>query len=283
MLNIALFISGRLLGFETCLIHFINLLKNKYKVYVFFSINTNSLDKNFNLESIVDNLKLLLGDSFGDIHFEEYKMPKSYVENKINNGLNIFSYNQLSCFYNDFKNIELIENFEKKYNINFDIICKVRSDMITKCDYTFIIDNKDELIIRNKHICDIRYWGHVYNDTPLMISDAFAYGNMKSMKYYTYTYNFILQNDLLMKGNYNNAFEIYLTDSILQHVFYKIPGGEHTPTLTKEEIFYKYNNIPNGCKIYYINDFYYHLLPTHIRSRNNFTVNLDNVFNYTQL
>jgi len=85
---------------------------------------------------------MLLGESFGSIHFENYKMPKSYVDNKIKNNINIFSYNQLSCFYNDFKNMELIENFEKNENKLFDVICKVRSDMIINCDYSFIVDQK---------------------------------------------------------------------------------------------------------------------------------------------
>lgn len=283
MLNIALFISGRLLGFNTCLLPFINNLKTKYNVYVFFSINTFTLEKDSNLETITDCLKKILQNSFGEIYFEEYKMPKNYVENRIKHNINVFTYNCLSSFYNDFKNMELIEQFEEKNNITFDIICKTRSDMISlNNNYDFILDDKSSLIIRNKHIEPIRYWGHCYKDTPLMISDAFAYGNKLSMKYYVSTYDFILKNDILMNGNYSQTFEIYLTDSILQYIFYHIPGGENIPRLKREEIYFKYNNIPNGCKIFYINDFNYNLLPKQVRSKNNFVVDINNVLNYTQ-
>ena len=283
MTNVALFVSGRLIGFNECLLPFINRLKQKYNIYVFFSINIFSLDKNSDLEIIKNDLKNNLGDSFGNIYFEEYKMPKSYVENRISNGVNIFSYNCLSCFYNDFKNMELIEDFEKNNNITFDVICKTRSEMICNMDYEFIIDDKNMLIIRNKHMCDIRYWGDIYFDTPLMISDAFAYGNKLSMKHYTSTYEFILKNDILLNGQYTHAFEIYLTDSILQHVFYNVPGGGYNPILTKEEIIRIYNNIPNGCKIHYLENFYYILLDTEIRQRNNLIIDINNVFNYTQI
>jgi hypothetical protein len=284
MLNIALFVSGRLTGFKECLLPFVINLKKKYNIFVFFSINTFSLDKNnTNLYIIANELKNTFGITFADIYFEEYKFPKSYVENRISNNINKFTYNCLSCFYNDSKNMELIENFEKNNNILFDIICKTRSDIIFKNHINFICDNKDDLIIRNKHMINIRYWGHAYNDTPLMISDAFAYGNKISMKYYCSTYDWILKNDIILKGNYSQTFEIYLTDSILQHIFYNIPGGETIPLLNRDQIFHKYINNPNGIKIIYLNNINYELLPQQIRSKNNFIVDINNVFQYTQI
>ena len=74
MTNVALFVSGRLIGFNECLLPFINRLKQKYNIYVFFSINIFSLDKNSDLEIIKNDLKNNLGDSFGNIYFEEYKI-----------------------------------------------------------------------------------------------------------------------------------------------------------------------------------------------------------------
>jgi hypothetical protein len=281
MLKIALFISGRLLGFKDCLLPFINNIKNRYNIYLFFSINTFSLDKTENLKSVISDLKNAFGENIGDIYFEEYKFPKSYVENRTNNNVNVFSYNCLSCFYNDKKNLELIENFEKKNNIIFDIICKTRSDIYFMNKFDFIVDKKNDLIIRNKHMDDIRFWGHIYKDTPLMISDAFAYGNKISMNYYCSTYDWILKNDLLLKGKYTQGFEIYLTDSILQHVFYNIPGGEDKPLLDKREILNKYINNPNNIYIVYLNNIHYTILPPQIRSKNNFVVDINNVLNYT--
>ena len=284
MLNIALFVSGRLLGFKDCLLPFINNLKKEYNIFVFFSINTFSLDKNDNnLDFIISDLINTFGTTIGDIYFEEYKFPKKYVETRISNNINVFSYNCLSCFYNDSKNMELIEKFEKNNNILFDIICKTRTDIFFKNDVNFICDNKEHLIIRNKHMMPIRYWGHAYNDTPLMISDAFAYGNKKSMKYYCSTYEWILKNDSILNGNYSQTFEIYLTDSILQHIFYNKPGGETIPLLNRHQIFDKYINNPNKINIFYITNVSYDIIPCNIRSKNNFIVDINNVFNYTHI
>ena len=36
MLNIAIFISGRLLGYKDCLLPFVNNLKERYNIYLFF-------------------------------------------------------------------------------------------------------------------------------------------------------------------------------------------------------------------------------------------------------
>ena len=104
MLNIAIFISGRLLGYRDCLLPFINNLKKKYNIFLFFSINTFSLDNNNkNLEFVINDLKNTFGETIGEIYFEEYKFPKNYVENRIDNNVTTFTYNCLSCFYNDSK------------------------------------------------------------------------------------------------------------------------------------------------------------------------------------
>jgi hypothetical protein len=283
MTNIAIFISGRLLGFREFLLPYVNMIKNKYNIYLFFSINTFSLDKNDTVESVTNDLKNTFGEMIGDIYFEEFKMPRSYVENRISNNVDTFSYNCLSCFYNDRKNMELIENFEINKNIQFDIVCKTRTDIkFIKID-DFIVDKKDDVIIRNKHMMDIRYWGHIYINTPLMISDAFAYGNKKSMKHYCETYDWILKNDLLLKGQYTHAFEIFLTDSLLQHVCYNVPGGGYHPILTREQIINNYLNNPKGITFVYMNNIHYVLLTQSIRSKNNFVVDKNNVFNYTHL
>jgi hypothetical protein len=287
MLNLAIFISGRLLGYPICLLPVINNLKKKnYKVHLFFSINTFSLNVNdrnaATLEYITNDLKNKFGESLCYCNFEEYKIPKYIVENFIKNNITTFSYNVFSCFYNDKKNFDLIEEYEKNNNVKFDIICKMRSELkFNDDDVNFILDNKDDLIIHNKHMMDIRHWGHVYNDTPAMISDAFAYGNKNSMKIYCSTYDWILSNNL--NELYHQTFEIVLTDSILQDKFYKIIGGGESPLLTKEQIIDKYINNPRKIKINYISGDIYVIMPNNIRSINNFIVDINNVNEYTQI
>ena len=283
MVKIAIFLSGRLNEYTVGLLPLINNLKKKYDIRLFASINSFSLDKNDTIQNIQNNLKHDFGEILGTIHFEHYKMPKTFVQNLIDNNITNFRYNQLSCFYNDENNFTLIDNYEKKNNYEFDIICKLRSEILFhNNNIDFIQDNKNDLIIRNKHMQDIRYWGHVYNNTPVLVSDAFAYGNKKSMKFYCSTYQWILKTDLLLKGRYINGFEIFLTDSILQFVFYYVPGGEQIPLLSANEILDKYVNNPNKIKIFYLNNVKYTLLPTNIRSKNNFIVNETNYVNYIQ-
>jgi len=283
MVKIAIFLSGRLNEYTVGLLPLINNLKKKYDIRLFASINSFSLDKNDNIQNIQNNLKRDFGETLGTIHFEYYKMPKTYVQNLINNNITHFRYNQLSCFYNDENNFRLIDNYEKNNNYEFDIICKLRSEIVfDNNNIDFIQDNKNDLIIRNKHMQDIRHWGHVYKNTPLMVSDAFAYGNKKSMKFYCSTYQWILKNDLLLKGTYLQTFEIFLTDSILQFIFYHAPGGGEIPLLTANEIINKYVNNPNKIRLFYFDNLNYRLLPIHIRSKNNFVVNETNCLNYTQ-
>jgi hypothetical protein len=281
MLNIAIFISGRIIGYKEGLLPVINKLKQNYNIILFFSINTFSLGDNPNLELITNDLKNTF--NIGEIYFEEYKFPFDYVETKIKNNSNSFEYNSLSSFYNNKKNMELIENYEKNNNISFDIICKSRADNIFHTNVNFIVDDKDEIIIRNKHIMDIRHWGHIYNNTPIMVSTDFAYGNKKSMQHYCSTYDWILKNNVLLNGHYSHAAEIYLTDSILQYVFYNVPGGGQIPLLTIEQIIDKYINNPKMVKIICLHDIKYDLLPQHIRLNNNFIVDTSNIHKYTKL
>jgi hypothetical protein len=284
-MNIALFFSGRILNYENSLTDIINNIKENNSINIlklFFSINKFSLDKNESINFIENNLKNLLKDYLGNIYYEDFKLPKEYVKNKITNNVNNFPYNQLSCTYNDMKNYELIDNFENDNNLCFDIICKSRTDNIFNSKINFIKDNKDDLIIRNKHIMDLRYWGHNYYNTPRLVSDCFAYGNKKSMKIYCKTYNWILEKDLELKGLYLHALEIVLTDSILNYVFYNIPGGGQIPILSHDEIINKYNFNSNNIKIIYDDSILYNLIPTQIRSKNNFNVNINNVLEYTK-
>lgn len=161
-----------------------------FKIKVFFSINTFSLAKDENIHTIINNLKQLLGDKFGDIYYEDYKLPYDWVQSKLQNGSNAFIYNQMSCFYNDKQNLKLIEEYQIKHNINFDIISKLRTDMYSAPIY-LKWDNPDELIIRTT-CTRLRFWGHLprFSNFPYqMISDAIAYGNIKSMRIYCKTYD----------------------------------------------------------------------------------------------
>jgi hypothetical protein len=282
MRNIAIFISGRMLGYKENLVPFINQHKDKYNIKLFFSVNIFSFeDHNIHIPLIINELQTEFGDILAYCNFEKYKMPKSFVEYRFENNMNNFHYNCLSCFYNDKKNMELIEKYEIDNDIKFDLICKTRAELQFISDVDFIFDNDEDLILHNRHMCDIRYWGHIHNNTPKMISDAFAYGNKNSMKIYCKTYDWILQNSL--SRIYSQTFEIYLTDSILQYIFYKNHGGDGDEPLSYVEIMDKYVNNPHKIKIDYPDNIHYNIIPTPIRQCNNFVVDKSNVWEYTQM
>lgn len=282
MINVAVFISGRSLGYRECLFQFLQKIdRTKYNVRLFLSINSLSFGPQENIKSILEDIVNLFQDIIGKLHIEPFRLPKAFVDNRLKHGTDVFHYNQLSCFYNDAKNMENIENYEIDNNIKFDVICKTRSELFFfNQSIEFTVDEPSSVIIHNKHPLDIRHWGHIYKDTPLMISDAFAYGNKESMKIFCSTYNWILENDFRMNGKYLQTFEIYLTDSILNHIFYTIPGGGHEPKMSKDEIMSIYTR---RIKIIQEDCFIYDLIPIHIRGRNNFVVNKDNVYQYTHL
>lgn len=62
--------------------------------------------------------------------------------------------------------------------------------------------------------------------------------------------------------------------------FIKYRGGGE-PTMTKDEVVAKYNN--SGIIIVTENSINYQLIPMHIRQKNNFVVDINNVCDYTQI
>jgi hypothetical protein len=285
-MNVALFISGRILGYDKCLIPMVNNFKlassADFKVKVFFSINTFSLAKDENILDIIKHLKELLGDKFGDIYYEDYKLPYDWVQSKLQNGTNAFIYNQMSCFYNDKHNLRLIEEYQIKNNMNFDIVSKLRSD-ITSSPIYLKWDNPNELVLRTP-LTGISFWGHLEQFSKLpyqMISIDIAYGNMKSMRIYCKTYDWTLEQNKLVNGGYSCTFEPLITNSIIN---YRVTDHDinNTPNITAERLLDLFVNNTNNIKIISEKDINYNLLPIQYRNKNNFVVDKTNVFNYTQ-
>jgi hypothetical protein len=270
-MNVAIFISGRLLGYKEFLIPTLEKLKDKYNIKLFLSINS---DIDYEACQLLNEYK-------GEFYFKPYKMPLSYVLNRISNNINTFQYNQLSMFFNDYNNFLLIDKYEKDNNISFDIICKLRADIKVISALNFIKDDILTKKIRFKHICQLKHWGHLYHNTPEMISDAFAYGNKISMQKYTNVYFFTLQADIEKKGTYTQPPEVALTDGILKTIMYNIPGGGYKPQFTEQEII----NIYNSTNIEFIiqHDVHYIMLDTRLRCKNNIEININNVNDYTDV
>jgi hypothetical protein len=264
MIKIAFYISGRITCYENCLIPILKYLEQSYEIYLFISLNSKRTKYHLKMEKDLEKwLK--------DIYYEEYQIPLSFIENThpetlfqiVNNKKVPLSV--LSCFYNDTKNFQLIENYEKKYNLEFDIYCKFRPDLIFKNinDIKFIKSNKDELVIYSAIIpkwAQVHFFG--YLDSPLMITDNFVYSNKKIMKLYTDTYNYILSENNKYNGFYRINYETALTENIIDYYFL---NKHHT----SQEVTNKILNNKRGIKINYFNNEYE--LDKNRRNLDNFT------------
>ena len=238
MINLAIFISGRIKFYNKCLIPIIQHLKSqkKYNIRIFFSINNDSV-----IEDVIECFK----NELGYYEFKPFFYEKDWVENRLkNNRKYLGSYNQLSCFYNDLNNFNLIEKYEKDNNIEFDIICKLRSDIIFRNlnQVNFHKDDSKELILNNINLwCIIR----AFNLSPPLMSDAICFGNKNSMKIYCNTYNFIKNMDIKLNGLYNRTFEPYLNESLYNCLFCGIPSYKNiikTSPYTREEFINIFNH-----------------------------------------
>lgn len=178
---------------------------------MFLSINS---DKVYN--EVIQCFK----DEIGYYEFKPFFYEEDWIENRLKNNRKYFGpYNQLSCFYNDLNNFNLIEKYEKDNNIEFDVICKLRSDIIFTNINQLIFhkDNSSDLILNNINLkCRIS----AFHLSPSFMSDAVCFGNKKSMKIYCNTYNFIKNMDINIKGLYNRTFEAYLNESLYNCLIY---------------------------------------------------------------
>lgn len=246
MLKVALFISGRITCYEECLFPLLEYLTKKYEIKLFCSINSD-----YNTKFVNDLKNYLSG-----VNFERFNYSEQWISNRIlNKKTYLGPFNQLSMFYNDLKCFEMIEKYQQDNNIEFDIICKIRPDMIFNnlSNINLLHNDKNSLII-NSCIpsCPIYWFGN--KNTPMLICDAFAYGNFKSMKIYCDTYNWIIEQDKFLLGTYDSTFEPYLNESILSCCFDTYKEQINTTEAINNKIF----NNPRNIKIQYFSSPYCH-------------------------
>lgn len=232
MISVALFISGRLTCYEEVLIPVLRFLDSRYDIHLFCSINGERDEYHINAEK---NLAKWLRN----ISYETYKVPENFIQNthpetlfQNVNGQKI-PYTVLSCFYNDRKAFNLIDAYEKENGTSFDVISKIRPDLMFK-DYNFIVFKKDspDDILLHSCIPPAQIYIYGYKSIPMCICDAFAYGNKKVMEIYTRTYEYILHENTKRNGNFRINYEPSLTESIIDFYF--------LDTTNENEMRYKY-------------------------------------------
>jgi hypothetical protein len=227
LIDIAIFISGRLTCYDTNLIKILNYLDKKYHIDLFISLNNKRDEYHIIAEQ-------RLSKWIKSINYEEYTVPGDFVQNihpqsllQDVNGY-IVPYTNLSCFFNDRKCFDMIINYHNSIK-PYDVVCKLRSD-ITFHNIENLFFNIPEIDTIYSCIppCQIHFNGDEKN--PICINDAFAFGNIKSMDMYTRTYTNILFLNNVLEGKYRVNYELSLTESIYSILYqtgYEIEGQDN--------------------------------------------------------
>lgn len=226
-MNVAIFISGRLTCYENNLLPILDYLDEFSHPHLFVSINGNRDEYHIEAES-------RLSKYLKDIKYEVYNVPEDFTSNLHPQTLKQHvdgkwvPYTNLSCFYNDKMAFNLATSYSKTHKIKYDIYCKFRPDItfhnINQLDFHILEKNT---IYSNIPPCEIYFEGDRRNQR--CVSDAFAYGDIHSMKTYTKTYNNILNLNNKLEGKYRINYELCLTESIFDMIYYgsyEIPGEQ---------------------------------------------------------
>jgi hypothetical protein len=124
----------------------------------------------------------------------------------------------MSMYFNDMNAYNMIEKYSNETGIIYDIIMKLRADIFDTLWPTIIKSPTDEYKIYSvEPQCGFISYG-IYK--VKIVSDAWVYGNMNSMKIYCDTYNFVLK----MLGEKNGEYRIHFESCVTDNVYYnKLP------------------------------------------------------------
>jgi hypothetical protein len=132
--------------------------------------------------------------------------------------------NCLSMYYNDNLSFNLACNYADANGFEYDIYMKYRSDIINNNLLINVTENN--YIQLNCVIPICNFTSNGLFKKPI-VSDAFAWGNRKTMNIYCNTYDYVLKKIKEYNGNYYVAYECSLTDNIYENnvpiTYYNIP------------------------------------------------------------
>lgn len=240
-MNIAICFSGGLRSFPNCVKNIkdniINPLEQSgMKVYNF--ISTWDIDNWYQYDITKSEIK------FNMIEIEKY--DKSLFSKFISNKYREYPHlsgpdthiNSISMHYKIYRVWKLMEQFEKNNNITFDIIIRLRPDII----YSDQINIRHILDVLTNPVIYMPKWHGKYEIVTRQIMDQYAFGNRKVMKQYHSVYENI---DNLLKSDYPHTGEGFLYAQIKDINIQRIPIGYyivrknskiHFPSLIEQPI-----------------------------------------------
>jgi len=190
--KIAIYFSGRIKSYQNNIDNLIN-IKNKYNPVFFISINENEesedIKKFCGIFNITDKQK----------YFEKLNEPTFL--HKYPKRDEVVYYNTYSMWYHNNKAYELIEQYSKDNNIQFNIVLKYRADI------------KVPKLIEFENPLDNTIYIPEGNDWVDGLNNDMAYGNMDVMKKFSSLVNSI--EDICKKGvifHPETIFKTYIND-----------------------------------------------------------------------
>lgn len=218
-MNIALFISGRLVCYDTDLILNLQSMSDEFTVHLFISINGER-------DAYHQEAEQLLAPWLKKIRYEPYKVPDDFIPNthpetlfQVIDGKRV-PYTVLSCFYNDLKCYEMIADYSNETGIQFDTCVKFRADIaFANKDWSIFkrAAEKPDVLFSNYPPQRIYFTGDT--STPCCISDAFICTSLQNLKLYCNTYHFTLKMNKKMNGNYRINYEPCVNENICGAIF----------------------------------------------------------------
>lgn len=159
--KIAIFFSGRITSYEHTFSHLQKII-DTYQPIFFASLNLES--QNDYIQPFCNKFNI----QNDQLNIEKTILPPILID--IDSHSNVL--NTYSMFYHNYKAFQLVENYQSKYNIHFDVVVKYRAEVHSSTLLDFSNIEKNKLYIP----ADKDYGG---------INDQIAYGDFDIMQKYS--------------------------------------------------------------------------------------------------
>jgi len=194
MKNLAICISGSLRSLEYCINNFIDFIyepnKKHFNINIFYYL---PLDDNINKVSLLKYLNpTILIENDKQHNIPDITWNGRSINFKVDNVSTAGIPGYIQQLYGIQSSYELLEDYEKKNNIKFDLILRCRSDIIFKNPIYIKDYNTNNIIVSKFH-----YWDG--------INDRFAFGNRDIMSFYMTMYSSLYKLTNNVKLHIKNA------------------------------------------------------------------------------
>jgi hypothetical protein len=210
-MRIALFISGRITCYESCLLPFLH--KSPHEVHLYISLNADPVNQ-YVQKSVVDLKQWLRGS-----YIHPFTLPENFVYThpetqnfqfvkQADGTTKLLPIHQMSMYFNDWKAMQMIIESGETY----DLVMKFRADMMNVEWPLLPLQIPPPMSLHMvKPNCHFPGFGE---SKKFVVSDCWVWGRIETMSLYCETYPFVLSKLEEKKGNYLIHYESCVTDNV---------------------------------------------------------------------